>query len=57
MKEKMTMIREAGQSSHKQNNTKISPENLQDSAFSKNSHYSPLKSIFTAEEVDYPHIQ
>ena len=23
---KMTMIREAGQSSHKQNNTKISPE-------------------------------
>ena len=57
MKEKMTMIREAGQSSHKQNKTKISPENLQDSAFSKNNHYGPLKSIFTAEEVDYLNIR
>ena len=57
MKEKMTMIREAGQSSHKQNNTKISPENLQDSAFSKNNPYGPLKSIFTAEEVDYLNIR
>lgn len=57
MKEKTPMIRGTGQFCHKQNNTKISPENLQDSAFSKNNHYGPLKSIFTAEEVDYLNIR
>ena len=48
MKGKMTMVGGAGQSSHKQNNTKMSPEIT--------NHYSPFKKYFCCRAGGLPKV-
>ena len=42
----MTMAGGAGRSSHKQNDSKMLPENWQDAVWNKNKTYSPFREYF-----------